>query len=339
LDVDNFDKKQRKRLLAAANSAADSPADSPADDNAPLLADDDDDEVEPSDTIDNVKSKSQDKEGIPGNAAGSPYSVNQQTFSYSHPLPSPQSYGQGDSSYLQGLVTPYSTSSNQAARRLLQLRECLSRTGPPRGLAQHSHYRSPYGSGGALPTPDTTLASISVISDEERGPPSMQNTPPPVASKPAAEPRKSNLMSLLNDTDPEEPRRKKPSEQGPPSHTSTPLQSAPIAPPPTQPQAIPTVVVEGVDPSNDRDGGSNPLSREGGESLYHGHGGIAYLWLSRSTTGRQSVEREEMSLATSRRLADAYMRDWPAPGAQHAFFHIVLGAHISISTGRNGRRD
>lgn len=67
----------------------------------------------------------------------------------------------------------------------------------------------------------------------QRGPLPMQNTPPPVASKPAAEPRKSNLMSLLNDTDPEEPRRKKPSEQGPPSHTSTPLQSAPIAPPPT----------------------------------------------------------------------------------------------------------
>ena len=331
MDVDVFDKKQRERLLAAANSAAD--------DNAPLLADDDDDEDEPSDTIDNVKSKSQDKEGIPGNAAGSPYSVNQQTFSYSHPLPSPQSYGQGDSSYLQGLVTPYSTSSNQ----------------PARGSAQHSHYRSPYpsyrwpdgsyrspyGPSGALPTPDTTLASISVISDEERGPPSMQNTPPPVASKPAAEPRKSNLMSLLNDTDPEEPRRKEPSEQGPPSHTSPPLQSAPIAPSPTQPQAIPTVVVEDVDPSNDRDGGSNPLLREGGESLYHGRGGIAYLWLSRKTRGGYffaNLEGEEMNLATSRRLADAYMRDWPAPGAQHAFFHVFRGAQDSISTGLDGRR-
>ncbi|CAN9160411.1 unnamed protein product [Alternaria alternata] len=93
---------------------------------------------------------------ISGNTAGSPYSVNQQTFSYSHPLPSPQSYGQGDSSYLQGLVTPYSTSSNQA-------QGYKSRA---RGSAQHSHYRYS-GSGGALPTPDTTLASISVISDED----------------------------------------------------------------------------------------------------------------------------------------------------------------------------
>ncbi|KAL6704571.1 hypothetical protein ACN47E_008081 [Coniothyrium glycines] len=54
-------------------------------------------------------------------------------------------------------------------------------------------------------------------------------------AKPAAEPRKSNLMSLLNDDGPEEPRRKKLSDQGPPSHTPTPQQSAPIAPPPPPP--------------------------------------------------------------------------------------------------------
>jgi serine/arginine repetitive matrix protein 2 len=72
----------------------------------------------------------------------------------------------------------------------------------------------------------------SQVQHSQRGQPPMRNTPPPVVPKPAVEPRKSNLMSLLNDTDPEEPRRKKPSEQGPPSHTSTPLQSAPIAPPP-----------------------------------------------------------------------------------------------------------
>jgi len=93
---------------------------------------------------------------ISGNTAGSPYSANQQTFSYSHPLPSPQSYGQGDSSYLQGLVTPYSAASSQA-------QGYKSRA---RGSAQHSHYRYS-GSGGVLPTPDTTLASISVISDED----------------------------------------------------------------------------------------------------------------------------------------------------------------------------
>ncbi|KAF1945879.1 zinc finger-containing protein [Clathrospora elynae] len=93
---------------------------------------------------------------ISGNTAGSPYSVNQQTFSYPHPLPSPQSYGQGDSSYLQGLITPYSASSGP-------IQGYKSRS---RGSAQHAHHRHS-GSGGILLTPDTTLASISVISDED----------------------------------------------------------------------------------------------------------------------------------------------------------------------------
>lgn len=92
---------------------------------------------------------------VSGNTAGSPYSVNQQTFSYSHPLPSPQSYGNNDGAYMQGLVTPYSTSSGPA-------QGYRSRT---RGSAQHAHYR--HSGGGILPTPDTTLASISVISDED----------------------------------------------------------------------------------------------------------------------------------------------------------------------------
>ncbi|KAJ4313263.1 hypothetical protein N0V94_007037 [Neodidymelliopsis sp. IMI 364377] len=85
---------------------------------------------------------------VSGNMAGSPYSTNnQQTFSYSHPLPSPQSYGQGDSSYISnGLVTPYSMSSGTAGYK-------------PR---QYTHRYS--GSGGILPTPEHTL---SVISDED----------------------------------------------------------------------------------------------------------------------------------------------------------------------------
>lgn len=62
------------------------------------------------------------------------------------------------------------------------------------------------------------------------------SAPPP---KPAPEPRKSNLLSLLNDTEPEEPRRKKPSEQNVPSHTPTPQQQAPIAPPPPVSQPLP----------------------------------------------------------------------------------------------------
>lgn len=92
---------------------------------------------------------------ISGNTAGSPYSVNQQTFSYSHALPSPQSHGNGDSAYAQGLVTPYSTSSGPA-------QGYRSRA---RGSAQHTHYR--HSGSGILPTPETTLANISVISDED----------------------------------------------------------------------------------------------------------------------------------------------------------------------------
>ena len=84
---------------------------------------------------------------ISGNMAGSPYSTNQQTFSYSHPLPSPQSHGPGDSSYISnGLVTPYSMSSGAAGYK-------------PR---QYTHRYS--NSGGVLPTPEHTL---SVISDED----------------------------------------------------------------------------------------------------------------------------------------------------------------------------
>lgn len=93
---------------------------------------------------------------VSGNTAGSPYSMNnQQTFSYSHPLPSPQSYNM-DSSYLHGVATPYSASSVPA-------QGYKSRT---RGSAQYAGYRYS-GSGGVMPTPDTTLASVSVISDED----------------------------------------------------------------------------------------------------------------------------------------------------------------------------
>jgi hypothetical protein len=95
---------------------------------------------------------------ISGNTAGSPYSItNQQTFSYQHPLPSPQSYGQVDSSYMHGLATPYSASSYSAQGNKSRAR----------GPGQASQYRYS-GSNGALPTPEhTNLASVSVISDED----------------------------------------------------------------------------------------------------------------------------------------------------------------------------
>jgi serine/arginine repetitive matrix protein 2 len=59
--------------------------------------------------------------------------------------------------------------------------------------------------------------------------PPAQSMPP---AKPAQAPRKSNLLSLLNDPEPEEPARKKPAEPGPASHNTTPSQPTPVAPPP-----------------------------------------------------------------------------------------------------------
>jgi serine/arginine repetitive matrix protein 2 len=68
------------------------------------------------------------------------------------------------------------------------------------------------------------------------GQPPIQSAPAPPAPKPASEPRKSNLMSLLNATEAEEPRPKKVLE-GPSSHSTTPLQQTPIAPPPPPPSS------------------------------------------------------------------------------------------------------
>ncbi|ORY09959.1 hypothetical protein BCR34DRAFT_602421 [Clohesyomyces aquaticus] len=85
----------------------------------------------------------------------SPYYSNQQTFAYPHPLPSPQSYGQGDNSWANGLITPYSNSSGQA-------QGYRSRT---RGSAQYVPYRQTGSTGLILPTPDPTIGSV--ISDED----------------------------------------------------------------------------------------------------------------------------------------------------------------------------
>lgn len=95
---------------------------------------------------------------VSGNNAVSPYSMsNQQTFSYAYPLQSPQSYNQGDTTYLHGLATPYSASSGQ-------VQGYRSRT---RGNTQGGPYRQGGAPGGIMPTPDPTLGSVSVISDED----------------------------------------------------------------------------------------------------------------------------------------------------------------------------
>ncbi|KAF2269898.1 hypothetical protein CC78DRAFT_452961 [Lojkania enalia] len=95
---------------------------------------------------------------ISSHNGASPYSLNnQQTFSYTHPLPSPQSHSHGELAYVQGLATPYSTSSGQA-------QGYRSRT---RGSGQYASYRQSGNMGTILPTPDPTLGSVSVISDED----------------------------------------------------------------------------------------------------------------------------------------------------------------------------
>ncbi|KAF4304712.1 hypothetical protein GTA08_BOTSDO07887 [Botryosphaeria dothidea] len=91
---------------------------------------------------------------ISSNNGASPFSYsNQQTFSYTHPLPSPQSHG--DVSYMQGfsMGTPYAPSSGQPHGHRLRTR------GTGQALPRNSY-------SGVLPTPDPTIGG-SVISDED----------------------------------------------------------------------------------------------------------------------------------------------------------------------------
>ncbi|KAH7074804.1 hypothetical protein BKA63DRAFT_321643 [Paraphoma chrysanthemicola] len=136
--------------------------------------------------------------------------------------------------------------------------QSLAQQPPEMHHASHNNLASAH----QLPPRSTILTPP--VKDEQRNPPPPVNAPAQSSSshplqshfgqssghstavtpapKPAPEPRKSNLMSLLNDTETEEPRRKKTSDQGPSSHTTTPQQQLPIAPPPAPPpssQALP----------------------------------------------------------------------------------------------------
>ncbi|KAF2680582.1 hypothetical protein K458DRAFT_311284 [Lentithecium fluviatile CBS 122367] len=97
----------------------------------------------------------------------------------------------------------------------------------------HSHSQQPP----QPPQLSTQLQAYPPASQSSAQP--VPTVPTPPAPKPAPEPRKSNLLSLLNDTEPEEPRRRKPAEQNVPSHTPTPQQQTPIAPPPPVSQTLP----------------------------------------------------------------------------------------------------
>ncbi|KAF1933633.1 uncharacterized protein M421DRAFT_201703 [Didymella exigua CBS 183.55] len=138
-----------------------------------------------------------------------------------------------------------------------QVSQAQAMTQPPSDLMSQAHGIF----SGAQPLPSRSSISTPPVKEEPRhAPPSAipqaqqtpilqsqhqarpsfnqlppQNVPPP---KPAQAPRKSNLLSLLNDPEPDEPSRKKAADQGPPSHSTTPSQQAPIAPPPSSSQTL-----------------------------------------------------------------------------------------------------
>ncbi|KAF2087438.1 hypothetical protein K490DRAFT_42375 [Saccharata proteae CBS 121410] len=94
---------------------------------------------------------------ISSNNGASPFTYgNQQTFSYTQPLPSPQSYGQSEVSYAQGyqMNSPYAFSNGQPHGHRLRTR------GPAQGAQPRQSIN------GILPTPDPTIGG-SVISDED----------------------------------------------------------------------------------------------------------------------------------------------------------------------------
>ncbi|KAK5122026.1 hypothetical protein LTR85_004272 [Meristemomyces frigidus] len=101
-----------------------------------------------------ISSISPQRRSGPGNAA-SPYAYpNQQTFSYTQPLPSPQSYASNGNYMQTGMASNgYNSAVQQPNRQLRGRTNGVSY--PP---ARHSN-------GGVLPTPDPTVGSV--ISDED----------------------------------------------------------------------------------------------------------------------------------------------------------------------------
>ena len=120
----------------------------------------------------------------------------------------------------------------QAAAQPMGIRTAL-RTPP---VKEESHtFSHPLATHAQPPPPAQSHTSVYTHSSQAPTQPPAPAPAPAPTPKPA-EPRKSNLLSLLND-EPEEPRRKKTIEA--PSHTPTPQQQAPIAPPPSGSQSLP----------------------------------------------------------------------------------------------------
>ncbi|PVI07658.1 hypothetical protein DM02DRAFT_512103 [Periconia macrospinosa] len=154
--------------------------------------------------------------------------------------------------------------------------------------------------------------------------PPPQTAPPPPAPKPASEPRKSNLLSLLNDPEPEEPRRKKPVEQNVPSHTPTPQQQMPIAPPPPVSQALPPQ----RDPYRDPATSQPPYGRS-----FPGQQSV----LPQMASGRQVVDLTNEQVSAGRGLPRESWRQSYSGQSQHQPVPAHNSPHAGLAQLANHR--
>jgi serine/arginine repetitive matrix protein 2 len=204
----------------------------------------------------------------------------------------------------------------------------------------HSHSQQPQHHA-QMPTHSQAYPLINHTSAQAA--PTAPTAPTAPAPKPATEPRKSNLLSLLNDTEPEEPRRKKPTEQNAPSHTPTPQQQTSIAPPPPVSQALPPR----RDPYNDPATSQAPFGRPS----YAQQSALPQI-----TSNRQAVDLTNEQTAGGRGPQRESWQRQPYPGqnqsqqgpshnsphvglAQPAFSDSrMFGNHRSVFAQHNGPR-
>ncbi|CAI6333498.1 unnamed protein product [Periconia digitata] len=182
-------------------------------------------------------------------------------------------------------------------------------------------YPVPHGSQNQQPLPPPTPAQG--YAPLGQPPTQAAPPPPPPAPKPAAEPRKSNLLSLLNDPEPEEPKRKKPVEQNLPSHTPTPQQQVPIVPPPVS-QALAPQRDQYRDPSS-----SQPPF---GRSSYAPQSALPQM-----SSGRQVVDLTNEQASASRGLPRESWRQSLSAQSQHQQVPAHNSPHAGLAQLANHR--